>query len=79
MYDKTRISRAEYQKEFAEMTIKFKEINETINQLMGSKVTASEVYPGTKIKVGNSFYNVKALLTRVIIKKDAGEIIVISQ
>jgi len=78
MYEKTRISRAEYQKEFAEMTIKFKEVNEIIGQLMGSRVSAKEVYPGTKIKIGNSFYNVKALLERVIIKKDAGDIIVTS-
>lgn len=78
MYDKTRISRGEYQNEFVEMTTKFKEVNETISQLMGSKVSASELYPGTKVKIGNSFYNVKAKLDRVIIKKDAGEIIVVS-
>lgn len=79
MYDKTRVSRAEYQKEFAELTMKFKEVNEMINQLMGSQVKAGQIYPGTKIKIGNSFYNAKAQLDRVTIKKNGGEIVVIQQ
>lgn len=78
MYDKTRISRGEYQKEYAEMMFRFKEVNETISQLQGSKVSAQEVYLGTKVKIGNSFYNVKAKLDRVIMRKEAGEIIVTS-
>ncbi len=78
MYEKTRQSRIEYQDEFVQMTTRFKIVNETISQLMGSQVSASEYYPGTKIKIGNSFYNVKAKLTRAIIKKDGGEIIVVS-
>lgn len=78
MYDKTRISRGDYQKEFAEMSERFKEVNEIIGQLMGSSVKANEIYPGTKVKIGNSFYNVKALLERVRIKKDAGDIVVLS-
>ena len=78
IYEKTRISRNEYQTEFIEMTTKFKEVNETINQLMGSQVSSSEFFPGTKIKIGNSFYNVKSKLDRAIIKKDGGDIIVVS-
>lgn len=78
MYEKTRISRAEYQKEYGDMTMRFKELNEIINQLQGSKVAAQEIYPGTKVKIGNSFYNVKSKLDRAIIKKDKGEIIVVS-
>lgn len=76
MYGKTRISRGEYQKEFTEMTLKFKEVNEIISQLQGSKVSAQEIYPGTKIKIGSSFYNVKTKLDRVIMKKEAGDVIV---
>jgi len=79
MLEKTISSKRKYQEEFKQISLKFQELNETINKLKGSQVTVDSIYPGAKIKIGNTFYNVKSPLTRVVIKKDGGEIFVVSK
>lgn len=79
MLEKTVSSKQKYQEEFKAISLRFQELNETINKLKGSQVVVDTIYPGSKIKIGNTFYNVKSPLNRVIIKKDGGEIFVVSK
>lgn len=51
-----------------------KELNTLIDQLRDSRVLAQTVYPGVKIRIGNSYYNVKDAIQGVRIQKDEGEI-----
>lgn len=51
-----------------------KDLNTLIDQLRDSRVMAQTVYPGVKLRIGNSYYNVKDALQGVRIQKDEGEI-----
>lgn len=51
-----------------------KELNILIDQLRDSRVVAQMIYPGVKIRIGNSYYNVKDAMQGVRIQKDEGEI-----
>lgn len=51
-----------------------KALNMLIDQLKDSRVIAQMVYPGVKIRIGNSYYNVKDPMQGVRIQKDEGEI-----
>ncbi len=51
-----------------------KALNALMDQLKDSRVLAQMVYPGVKIRIGNSFYNVKEAMQGVRIQKDEGEI-----
>lgn len=72
--DRTEVSRTDYARQMAEASQKLKDVTELIETLKGSKVKGDEVYPGVKIRIGNSFYNVKEVMHRVTIKKDEGDI-----
>lgn len=72
--DRTEISRTDYARQMAEASTRLKDITELIETLKGSKVKSEEIYPGVKIRIGNSFYNVKELMHRSTIKKDEGDI-----
>jgi len=74
MLNKTKLSKIEYHNELTGFATELKELQERINTLQGSKVIASEVYPGTKITIGHSHYNVKNLLKDAEICKYEGEI-----
>lgn len=51
-----------------------KELNALIDHLRDSRVMAQMIYPGVKIRIGNSYYNVKDPMQGVRIQKDDGEI-----
>lgn len=72
--DRTEISRTDYARQMSEASTRLKDVTELIETLKGSKVKADELYPGVKIRIGNSFYNVKEKMHRVTIKKDEGDI-----
>jgi len=74
MLNKTKLSKIEYHNELTTFATELKELQERINKLQGSKVVAFEVYPGTKITIGHSHYNVKNLIKDAEICKYEGEI-----
>lgn len=49
-------------------------LNTLIDELRDSRVIAQLIYPGVKIRIGNSYYNVKDPMQAVRIQKDEGEI-----
>lgn len=51
-----------------------KEMNTLIDQLRDSRVVTQMIYPGVKLRIGNSYYNVKDAMQGVRIQKDEGEI-----
>ena len=78
MYEKTLKSRDQYNAEFNDLTEQFMEINKFINELQDAKVAASLIYVGSRLRIGNSHYNVKNDLKHVELKKDSGQIVAIS-
>lgn len=56
----------------------FKRVNELIEQLKDVYVKAETIYPGVRVKIGNSHYNVKSEVAMAKIVKDHGEIILTS-
>lgn len=50
---------------------------ELMNQLGDSFVAATLLYPGVKIKIGNSFYNVKNELKNIKLVRESGQIVAI--
>ena len=51
-----------------------KDMNALIDKLHNSRLMAQMVYPGVKLRIGNSYYNVKDAVQGVRIQKDEGEI-----
>lgn len=74
MLNKTEVSRTDYTRQMQESSLKLKEVTELIETLKSSKVKSDEIYPGVKIRIGNSFYNVKSVTHRSIIKRDEADI-----
>ncbi len=74
MLNKTEVSRTDYTRQMQESTIKLREVTELIETLKGSKVKSDEIYPGVKIRIGNTFYNVKAVTYRSIIRREDSDI-----
>ncbi len=74
MLNKTKLSKIEYHNELTGFATELKALQERINKLQGSKVIATEVYPGTKITIGHSHYNVKNVIKDAEICKYEGEI-----
>lgn len=74
MLNKTKLSKIEYNNDLAKFATELRELQERMNQLQGSQIIASEVYPGTKITIGHSHYNVKNMLKDAVIQKVDGEI-----
>jgi uncharacterized protein (DUF342 family) len=54
-----------------------KEIRKNFSSLKGASLTAALIYPGTKLNITNTFYNVKDKLERVKIIKEDGDIKII--
>ncbi|MGB3367039.1 MAG: FapA family protein [Acidaminobacteraceae bacterium] len=78
MLEKTLKSKEQYNLEFRELTEQFMEINKFINELQDAKVTAALIFVGTRLRIGNSHYNVKHALKSVELKKDSGQIVAVS-
>jgi uncharacterized protein (DUF342 family) len=78
MYDSSRESLKEYNDKLKTTMADFKNINELIEQLRDVYVKAHTIYPGVRVKIGNSHYNVKTEVAMAKIIKDHGEIILTS-
>lgn len=74
MLDKTESSRTDYTQQLADMTQNLKHIADTIEELKGSSIKVEDIYPGVKVRIGNSYYSVKSQLHRVSIQKSEGDI-----
>ncbi len=77
MYHSTSSSLDEYNREYKKLSIKFSELNELFARLSHSFVQAKKVYPGVRVKIGHSLYNVQKEADYVRIKKDRGEIVLV--
>lgn len=75
MYETTKASLDDYNVKLKTTMVDFKNINELIENLKGVFVKAETVYPGVRIKIGNSHYSVKSETSMAKIIKDHGEII----
>jgi len=60
-------------------TADVKEIRSQFESLKGSNLEADLVYPGTKINITNSFFNVKDKIERVMFTKQDGDIKIIGR
>lgn len=78
MLDKTNLSKNQYDADFKELSTKFMELNNFINELQDARVVANVIYVGTKLRIGNTHYNVKNTLKNVELKKEAGQIVALT-
>jgi len=74
MLDKTNVSLKDYIMRFEQANKALKDISESIESLKGSKVNCELIYPGVKIRMGSTYYNVKDMLKDISIVKEDGEI-----
>jgi len=75
MYETTKVSLDEYNTKLKTTMVDFKNINDLIENLKGVYVKAETVYPGVRVKIGNSHYSVKSETAKAKIIKDHGEIV----
>ncbi|WIF94664.1 DUF342 domain-containing protein [Caminicella sporogenes] len=71
---KTLSTRDKYIDEMNNLQDKLDYLNLTIRELKDSKVQAKIVYPGVKLKINNSYHNVRDVLENVTFMKENGEI-----
>jgi len=74
MLDKTLVSKDQYNEDLKELQKKFIAVNQLIENLRDARVKVQLVYPGVKVRIGHSYYNVKEVMKGVCIQKDEGEI-----
>ncbi len=77
LYHSTSSSLDDYTKAYKEIGVKFGQLNELFARLNNAFVQAKTVYPGVRVKIGHSLYNVKNRTDYVKIKKDGGEIVLL--
>lgn len=75
MYETTCASYEDYNTKLSSALIDFKDINELIERLKDVYVKANTVYPGVRVRIGNSHYSVKSATYQAKIVKDHGEIV----
>jgi carbon monoxide dehydrogenase subunit G len=78
MYESTQSSLADYNSKLKTTMIDFKNVNELIEKLKDVYVKAETMYPGVRVKIGNSHYSLKTEVIRAKIIKDHGEIVLTS-
>lgn len=78
MYASTKASLDDYNIKLKTAMVDFKNINELIEKLRDVYVKAETIYPGVRVKIGNSHYSVKTEIARAKIIKDHGEIVLTS-
>lgn len=64
-----------YIKKIATLEGKVRELCTLIDALKNSKISCNQIYPGTNIKINNSYYMVKNILNNVKLMKKNGEIV----
>lgn len=77
MLDKSRMSRLQYSDEMMANGKELQQLQELISTLQDSTISAMEVHPGTKIRIGHSHYNVKKTIKGAQICKQEGEIVTV--
>jgi uncharacterized protein (DUF342 family) len=78
MFKTTEASLNDYNTKLKTAMVDFKNINELIEKLKDVYVKAETIYPGVRVKIGNSHYSVKSEVARAKIIKDHGEIVLTS-
>ena len=78
MFEKTAATLTQSNDTLRQQQMQLKELNDLIDRLRDARVLAQMVYPGVKIRIGNSYYNVKDPLQGVRIQKDEGDIRLLS-
>ncbi len=78
MYESTQSSLSDYNTKLKTAMIDFKNVNELIEKLKDVYVKAETMYPGVRVKIGNSHYSLKTEVIRAKIIKDHGEIVLTS-
>lgn len=71
---KTLSTKQEYIEKIKKLEEDLNLLHLTFEKLRDSKIHAELIYPGTKIKINNSYYNVRNFLKNVILMKENGEI-----
>lgn len=74
MYQKYSANFLEMDASLSEKRERLKALNELINNIKGAQLKARDIYPGTRVKIGNANYYVKEFLSHAIILKDRGEV-----
>jgi hypothetical protein len=74
MLDKTNTSLQDYISRYEAANKGLKEISENIESMKGSHINAENLFPGVKIRIGSTYFNVKDQLKDVTIVKEDGEI-----
>lgn len=77
MLNKTMITRDQSHLALTEVSAQMDAMMELLNELNDSYVRAGHYYPGVKVKIGNTFYNVKHDLRNTTLRKDSGQIVAI--
>lgn len=75
LFTNTQSSLIDYTDKLKVTMNEFKEVNELIEKLKDVYLKADTIYPGVRVKIGNSHYNVKNDLIRTKITKAHGEVI----
>lgn len=74
MLDKTNSTLMQSNETLRQRQEALKNMNTLIDQLQNSRIVTQMIYPGVKLRIGNSYYNVKEAMQGVRIQKDEGEI-----
>jgi uncharacterized protein (DUF342 family) len=74
MLEKTNATADKYNEELKGLQKEFIEVNQLIENLKGASVKTNMIYPGAKVRIGNSYYNVKEEMKNIKIQKSEGEI-----
>ena len=75
MYRKYSASFLELDSQLTEKRQRLKMLNELVNNIRGSSLSARTIYPGTRLKIGSTSYYVKHELKHATLLKDRGEIV----
>jgi uncharacterized protein (DUF342 family) len=75
MFESSNAALKDYNQKLKTSMMDFKRVNELIEHLKDVYVKAETVYPGVRVKIGNSHYNVKSKVALAKIIKDHGEIV----
>lgn len=78
MYESSNNALKDYNEKLKKAMMDFKVVNDLIEQLHDVHVKAKTIYPGVRIKIGNSHYNIKDPLVNAKIIRTHGEIILTS-
>lgn len=76
LLDKYFKTRAQYRKEIKILEGKMKELFLIAENLKNSSISSNHIYPGTNIKINNTYYTVKKALTNVTLISENGEIVI---